>query len=143
MVFAAECTQLFVLGKRVNNGESTYIIQAFYEDCDNTGRTYASIRHKVISLDNFVKWLFFVNKVFQFFSVWIRILKGLIGPFPELGTFETKIKDETILNRTLWTLVWWAIYDESPEDQRWKYFKTIVEISVEFYEIIDLNLNLK
>jgi len=39
----------FVLpGARVNTGESTYKIQAFYDDCEGTGRKYASLQHKLL-----------------------------------------------------------------------------------------------
>ena len=41
--------QCLFVGKRVNTGESTYKIQAFYDDCEVTGRRYASLQHKVSS----------------------------------------------------------------------------------------------
>jgi hypothetical protein len=36
------------LGASINSGESTYRIQAFYDDCEGTGRRYASLEHRVI-----------------------------------------------------------------------------------------------
>ena len=35
-------------GASINSGESTYRIQAFYDDCEGTGRRYASLEHKVL-----------------------------------------------------------------------------------------------
>ncbi len=36
------------LGASINSGDSTYRIQAFYDDCEGTGRRYASLEHKVL-----------------------------------------------------------------------------------------------
>lgn len=43
-----EYWRILLPGDRVNTGESTYKIQAFYDDCENTGRKYASLQHKVL-----------------------------------------------------------------------------------------------
>jgi len=43
-----EFWRILLPGKRINTGESTYKIQAFYDDCENTGRKYASLQQKVV-----------------------------------------------------------------------------------------------
>ncbi len=35
-------------GSSINSGDSSYKIQAFYDDCEGTGRRYASLQHKVL-----------------------------------------------------------------------------------------------